>query len=425
MFKDFTTKALKRPHSVPFTGGVGVKLAYSASFQDLETSRKYKYSQGYVKEFKSSLKISLKAFQKFFKPLLKENNHEIFKKACAFTLAEVLITIGIIGVVAVITLPSLLTRIQNNVRARQIQMIKTKFTKATTTMNIDGKIGPYYDDTEAFVKELSKYLKIVTICTSDNLRSCWPYDKVILEDGSEYDITKAKTGQAFKMYSDTNHSYKTPNVGIVTADGTPMIISFNTKCEALDPDINYSGSDTNATTGCVSAIFDINGSSSPNKFGTDVVAFNANGLGGSCAFDINGKCFGSMFYPMPLTQEQCEAQKGALGIKYCELENDYWAGAAAQCGGVDKMATLSDLAQLANTFYSGNQNFGAKDSKYDLSYDINGFRSLGLSTGEYVVRSGEETSSTTSSSRYFNPTYTIWYITNRGTSWLKALCIID
>ena len=35
---------------------------------------------------------------------------KIFKKFLAFTLAEVLITIGVIGVVAAITLPSLITK---------------------------------------------------------------------------------------------------------------------------------------------------------------------------------------------------------------------------------------------------------------------------------------------------------------------------
>ena len=35
---------------------------------------------------------------------------KIFKKSLAFTLAEVLITIGVIGVVAAITLPSLITK---------------------------------------------------------------------------------------------------------------------------------------------------------------------------------------------------------------------------------------------------------------------------------------------------------------------------
>jgi prepilin-type N-terminal cleavage/methylation domain-containing protein len=278
----------------------------------------------------------------------------IIKKVCAFTLAEMLIAIGVIGVVAALALPTLITTIQEKVRARQTQVIETKLTKATTAMNIDGKIGPYYDSTEAFVNELSKYLKIVTVCKSGDLRKCWPYDNVKLEDGTEYAITNAKTGKAFKMNSDDTHDYKSNNIGIVTADGIPMIFSFNTKCEVLDPDMNYpwdkSGS-TNATTNCIAGIIDINGSTPPNKFRTDVVAFHANGLGKECALEANGKCFGSVFMPTPLTKAQCEEQNSTLGIDSCPVENDYWAGAVAECGGVKNMPTVDDMDFLSNFMY--------------------------------------------------------------------------
>ena len=51
-----------------------------------------------------------------------------FFKKCAFTLAEVLITLGIIGVVAAITIPSLVTNYQKHV-------VETKLAKFNSTMN--------------------------------------------------------------------------------------------------------------------------------------------------------------------------------------------------------------------------------------------------------------------------------------------------
>ena len=51
-----------------------------------------------------------------------------FFKKCAFTLAEVLITLGIIGVVAAITIPSLVTNYQKHV-------VETKLVKFNSTMN--------------------------------------------------------------------------------------------------------------------------------------------------------------------------------------------------------------------------------------------------------------------------------------------------
>ncbi len=53
---------------------------------------------------------------------------KVFLKKCAFTLAEVLITLGIIGVVAAITIPGLMTKYQKHV-------VETKLSKFNATMN--------------------------------------------------------------------------------------------------------------------------------------------------------------------------------------------------------------------------------------------------------------------------------------------------
>ena len=82
-----------------------------------------------------SLKIVL------FRKMLKDNfslslgessgcpvKHLGYLKKCAFTLAEVLITLGIIGVVAAITIPGLITNYQKHV-------VETKLSKFNATMN--------------------------------------------------------------------------------------------------------------------------------------------------------------------------------------------------------------------------------------------------------------------------------------------------
>ncbi len=73
----------------------------------------------------------------------------------AFTLAETLITLAIIGVVAAVVLPSLMTNINDKVNAEKIRSAKYKFTKATDHMKSLGLIGPY-SSTDAFVDELQK-----------------------------------------------------------------------------------------------------------------------------------------------------------------------------------------------------------------------------------------------------------------------------
>ena len=322
------------------------------------------------------------------------------KTKTAFTLAEVLITLGIIGIVAAMTLPTLNQAINKKVRAEQVRTVKYKFTKATEKMNSLGLIGPYAS-TDAFVDELQKHLKIMKRCDSSHLRECWPYDEVDLGNGKTWDISKTKTGKQLKMEDNDSADYSSNNVGIVTADGTPMILSYNKKCEALDPVKQYQWSTSdgkpvsNATAGCVAAVFEINGGAKPNRYGDDVQNFNAGGLGSSCAIEIGSLCFTAPFTPTPMTFAECEAQKSALGIKkccppgeYC-YNNDKWAGAVKQCGGVSKMPTRSDLAEIAKALYQ-TQTINPNGWTDNLTYTAGTATSLGLPEPPFFLWSGEE-----------------------------------
>ena len=352
------------------------------------------------------------------------------KAKTAFTLAEVLITLGIIGIVAAMTLPTLNQAINNRVRAEQTRTVKYKFTKATEKMNSLGLIGPYAS-TDAFVDELQKHLKIMKRCDSSHLRECWPYDEVDLGNGKTWDISKTRTGKQLKMEDSDSTDYSSNNVGIVTADGTPMILSYNKKCEALDPVKQYTWSTSdgkpvsNATAGCVAAVFEINGGAKPNKFGTDVVAFNAGGLGSGCAVEIGSLCFTAPFSPTPMTKAECEAQKSALGIKSCYVDHDYWAGAVKQCGGVSKMPTMAQLGELASQMYVGNPSIGAMENKWkNIQYDPDSpvSKALGL-TPEFYLWSGEEENDIYAYARQFCTTYSFWVRTFRDYSGKQAVCL--
>ena len=351
----------------------------------------------------------------------------------AFTLAEVLITLGIIGIVAALTLPTLNQAINKKVRAEQVRTVKYKFTKATEKMNSLGLIGPY-DSTDAFVDELQKHLKIMKRCDASHLRECWPYDEVDLGNGKTWDISKTKTGKQLKMENGDKSDYSSNNVGIVTADGTPMILSYNKKCEALDPvkQYHWSTSDgkpvSNATAGCVAAVFEINGGAKPNRYGDDVQSFNAGGLGSSCAIEIGSLCFTAPFTPKPLTAQECNEQKDKLGIKYCRTydDRDYWGGAVKQCKDQGKkLPTGAQLAELASQLYVGNPTIGATEDRYDIKFDpySSTAKSLGLRPYFYLW-SGEEYSSGYAYLRDFSTTRSGWgngY--NRSGSGAQAVCI--
>ena len=104
----------------------------------------------------------------------------------------------------------------------------------------------------------------------------------------------------------------TETVGIVTGDGVPMLLVYSPVCSGFDEAKTYTWSVengkpvTNATTNCVSAIFDINGIKGPNKIGQDVRTLNS--------------VFGSVNLQTAFTPADvaiCENMKKKYGSQYC------------------------------------------------------------------------------------------------------------
>ena len=263
------------------------------------------------------------------------------QKRSAFTLAEVLITLGIVGVVAALTLPALLTNVQERIKKEQVRTIKYKLTQATDSMKSLNLIGPYAT-TEDFVNELKKHYKISKVCPNDKLRGCWPSDTIATPDGV-VQVSSLKTGASIKALALGTSATQT--MGIVTADGTPMILAYSPVCNALDSTKTYLWStvdnkpETNATTNCISAIFDINGAKQPNKIGTDVRTLNS--------------LFGSKQYSATfITKDECLKNKNRLGINGCYYDQDYWAGAVKKCHDIGMhLPSMQTLANIAGAKY--------------------------------------------------------------------------
>lgn len=149
----------------------------------------------------------------------------------AFTLAEVLITLGIIGVVAALTLPTLIsaykkkeysTRIKKfySVMSQVIRMAEAEHGESTswkyivTTAESDGSID--YDkvvsNTKAFMDTyIIPYLNNVTtesdVIYPDFQYPGWKFVSLSFNDGS---TVHAKSGDCLDMYYDVNGS-KAPN----------------------------------------------------------------------------------------------------------------------------------------------------------------------------------------------------------------------
>ena len=344
----------------------------------------------------------------------------------AFTLAEVLITLGIIGIVAALTLPAFISNVQGRIQAKRVENINQKLSKVTDKMAVQsGLIG--YPDTMAFVQEMKKHMSIAKVCDNSHLSECWGTTEVDVGKDKPWEIAKTKTAKNLKITSDN----WADTVGIVTADGTPMILSYDKNCN-FDP--NNAGLQYNQSSGksnslvCLSGVFDWNGGARPNKLGDDVITLGmASGLGSSCAFEVNGTCYTAPFLPTPLTAQECNEQKDKLGIKDCRTDDrDYWGGAVKQCGGVSKMPTMAQLAELASQLYVGNPSIGAKEEKRGIQFDSNSStaKALGL-TPYFYLWSGEEGSSYDAYYRYFGTTGSGWSSNYRFANGTQAVCLGD
>ena len=317
------------------------------------------------------------------------------KQKSGFTLAETLIALGVIGIVAALTLPSLLTTINNKVKNHQVEVFTRKFAKGTDLLNIENGIGPYYNSSTPsyeFAQALSKHLKIVTICHSGNdMKNCFP-DTVKVGDET-VDITKITSGENFGL---DKENY-TDVAGIVLGDGTPMILSWNKNCPVSDPDVVASKGNSNQsaslTYSCVKGFYDLNGFRGPNRISNnikrldDVIGFNGTSALSEthampCLFELsNGKCLTAPPNEYTsMSESDCMAQKSTLGLSYC-TDNDYYAGAARACGGRDKIASPSDLEQLGKELYGDSFRLQTTSYSENLYVDNETWSAFGIRFG--------------------------------------------
>jgi len=202
----------------------------------------------------------------------------------AFTLSEVLITLGIIGVVAALTLPSLIAKHKEKVLAVGVRKAYSDFSNALrlSQAEFDGNIdystvfNPNNTSYES-AAALSKYFNGAKICESSNQKGCAQY------------YTKVKFAQAYKAGTDKNSEYQQWLPAIILNNGTTFFIQqiqnpdcFGTSSwhqwdENGTPLYNEDGSpliSTSTTNVCAYVYMDINGSKLPNRYGLDNYRIN-------------------------------------------------------------------------------------------------------------------------------------------------------
>ena len=279
-------------------------------------------------------------------------------KKFAFTLAEVLITLGVIGVVAALTMPTLLKNIAERSNSEAQANLAQKITKSMDLMRADGGLERTYNSTDEFVDEFSKYIKISTRCDADHIADCWPTKTVTTTDGKTYDVSKAKTGKNLNLKDN-----KSNNVGIILADGATLILTYNPNAGIIgdgdtvtpsfaDLPIGFGRTKkfayTTSVTDPIDFVMDVNGFKGPNSEARngkqyDIRSFKVASFSKGCAgVDVpNIGCVYVLPSYSPIKAGSEEMKK--WDPKYASRDN-YWAGAKKACDDIGM--SLPDKSKL-------------------------------------------------------------------------------
>ncbi len=194
-----------------------------------------------------------------------------------FTMAEILLSLTIIGVVAAITLPSLTGNINERTWNTQRKALYARFSQAIALMpalNGYGTLAEGNESTsavdtaaETFVTEgLSKVLKINNICDSENLQDCGLASKITLLNGSTKAFPK-KMSELNSLLTSNSLMFDTKAAAFETQNGESIAVFYNPNCTS---DMNETSDFYSQPKMCANFIYDLNGSKGPNTFGKDL-----------------------------------------------------------------------------------------------------------------------------------------------------------
>ncbi|MFR1673107.1 MAG: prepilin-type N-terminal cleavage/methylation domain-containing protein [Candidatus Gastranaerophilaceae bacterium] len=189
----------------------------------------------------------------------------------AFTLSEVLITLGIIGIVAALTIPSLINnatdRKYRGVRQKALATIGGAVRNITVTEGIGNAV-----DAEDFVENhLRKQIQIVKTCKNNDLRSCGIETNskaitTLTEPKTKITMPKKIGDLASYMSAGTVTDGTSTSYGFLMSNGYSVNLFYNPNCLSDNKEPLGYGQDRV----CVNAIYDMNGLARPNEVGKDI-----------------------------------------------------------------------------------------------------------------------------------------------------------
>lgn len=175
----------------------------------------------------------------------------VFRGYTAFTLAEILIVIGIIGIVARMTIPTLLK--QTNERAT-ISMLKKSYANLSNAYKLAVQDEGTPENWGSILSPLVPFLSIAKNCL-DGSKGCWPSG-----------VTYMQLSPALGAYWVSFDNYNNPKLRL--ADGTMIFANVGS------PTCSFSiGSSLALKNVCAWYTIDVNGEKKPNQIGKDTFGF--------------------------------------------------------------------------------------------------------------------------------------------------------
>ena len=205
-------------------------------------------------------------------------------KRTAFTLAEVLITLGVIGIVAAMTMPSLIANYRKKQVVAQLKKVYSTISQAyEMSKNENGSSGDWIDTSQSINTEnVKKYVQTYWLPYFKSLQECSN------RGDCSYTYAKAPNGDN-ALYLTGNNRYT-----IILSDGT--LIAF----------VPFSWTEEKGTFWGKDQKFyiDLNGAKRPNVLGKDVFLFmiyndkvtsycptkDESTINGNCSKTGNGHC---------------------------------------------------------------------------------------------------------------------------------------
>ena len=260
----------------------------------------------------------------------------------SFTMAEILISLTIIGVIAAITLPALKASINESTWNTKRKALYTRISQAISMMGSLGGYGLGNTDAEtntnaamAFVTEgLNKVLKINNICDKNNLSKCGIPNSFTNMTNSKINNFPTNLGSlnaAFSAQNGLQNNINTDAVAFETVNGESVAVFYNPLCKKASGEVYHTFQEGTKPFMCANFIYDLNGKKGPNKVGKDIGFITA-------LYPTEP----SVVAPMPLTTDAKNNDSDTMKYEF----------AAAACEAQDSNSRLPNIDELMAMNYN-------------------------------------------------------------------------